>query len=136
MKRSISCSSGLLQQLTLADFLASGDYDRHLARLRPVLRQNAERMSACVARYFPKETRTSSPVGGSVLWLDLPGDTDSEPLFTEALTAGISIAPGRIFSPCDRYRSFVRLSFGHAWSDETERALEWLGRRVAELAGR
>jgi DNA-binding transcriptional MocR family regulator len=136
LKRSFSCSSGLLQQLTLAEFLASGDFDRYLKSLRPVLRQNAERMSACVARYFPKETRTSSPVGGSVLWLDLPGDTDSEPLFTEALAAGISIAPGRIFSPCDRYRSFVRLSFGHAWSDETERAIEWLGRRVGELAGR
>ncbi|MDH4072517.1 MAG: PLP-dependent aminotransferase family protein [Gammaproteobacteria bacterium] len=134
LKRALSCSSGLLQQLTLADFLASGDYDRHLKSLRPVLKRNAERMSACVARYFPAETRTSSPVGGSVLWLELPGAIDSVALFDEALAEGISIAPGPVFSPCDRYQSFIRLSFGHTWRADTETALGWLGRRARTLA--
>jgi len=133
-KRALSCSSGFLQQLTLAEFLANGDYDRYLKSLRPVLQRNAERMSAAVARVFPPDTRTSQPVGGSVLWLELPGHIDSEALFDEALAAGISIAPGPVFSPCDRYQSFIRLSFGHAWSGRTEDALEWLGRRAAELA--
>ncbi|MCH8850838.1 MAG: aminotransferase class I/II-fold pyridoxal phosphate-dependent enzyme, partial [Chloroflexi bacterium] len=53
LKRSYSCSSGLLQQLTLTEFLASGDYDRYLKTLRPVLQQNAQRTSALVAQHFP-----------------------------------------------------------------------------------
>jgi DNA-binding transcriptional MocR family regulator len=136
LKRSYSCSSGFLQQLTLAEFIASGDYDRYLKQLCAVLQCNAERMSAMISSHFPPDTRTSKPVGGSVMWLELPGTIDSEQLFDDAIAAGISTAPGLIFSPCNRYRNFIRLSFGHPWSDEIEASLEWLGRRVAELAAR
>jgi len=134
LKRAFSCSSGLLQQLTLADFLASGNYTRHLKALRPVLKRNAERMSAMVAEYFPENTRTSKPVGGSVLWLELPEQIYAEELFDDAIQAGISITPGQIFSPSNRYSNFIRLSYGHPWSERTEEAVRWLGRRVAELA--
>jgi DNA-binding transcriptional MocR family regulator len=133
LKRSYSCSSGLLQQLTLEEFIANGDYDRHLKTLRPELQRNAERMSAMVARCFPAETRTSKPAGGSVLWLELPRGVDAERLFDEAMEAGISTAPGQIFSPCDRYENFIRLSFGHPWTDELEKSLEWLGNKVSAL---
>jgi DNA-binding transcriptional MocR family regulator len=134
LKRAFSCTSGLLQQLTLADFLASGDYNRHLKTLRQVLKQNAERMAALVSEHFPPETRTSKPVGGSVLWLELPGNVDAEALFDDAIEAGISLAPGHIFSPCSCYQNFLRLSFGHQWSERTEEAIRWLGTRVTALA--
>ncbi|MEO1204398.1 MAG: PLP-dependent aminotransferase family protein, partial [Pseudomonadota bacterium] len=135
LKRAFSCSSGFLPQLTLADFLASGDYNRHLKSLRAVLQRNAERMSALIAEHFPAETRTSKPVGGSVLWLELPQRVDAEQLFDESIAAGISIMPGHIFSPLGCHTNFVRLSFGHPWSERTESALAWLGRRVGQIAG-
>ncbi len=131
-KRAFSCSSGLLQQLTLAEFMASGDFSRHLKMLRPVLKRNSERMRAIVAEHFPSETRTSRPVGGSVLWLELPKKVDAEQLFDEAISAGISIAPGHIFSPCGCYKNFIRLSFGHPWTEKTEYAIKWLGRQVCD----
>ncbi len=134
LKRAFSCSSGFLQQLTLADFLASGDYARHLKALRPVLQRNSERMSAMVAEHFPDQTRVSRPAGGSVLWLELPENVSAERLFDDAIGAGISIAPGQIFSPSSRYTNFVRLSFGHPWDDRTEDAMRWLGNRVKEIA--
>ena len=125
---------GSLQQLTLSEFLASGDYDRYLKTLRPVLQRNAQRMAAFVAQSFPEETRTSHPVGGSVLWIELPASVDSETLFDRAIVAGISIAPGNIFAPGGRYANFVRLSFGHPWTAEIENAIGWLGREVSSLA--
>ena len=134
LKRAFSCSSGFLQQLTLAEFLSSGDYNRHLNALRPILKRNADRMGALVAEHFPTETRTSRPVGGSVLWLELPDQVDAEKLFDDAIGAGISIAPGHIFSPCACYDNFIRLSFGHPWTDKTEQAVRWLGERVTQLA--
>jgi len=134
LKRAFSCTSGLLQQLTLADFLATGEYNRHLKALRPILKQNAERMAALVAEHFPADTRTSKPAGGAVLWLDLPGKVDAEALFDEAIEAGISITPGHIFSPCSCYTNFLRLSYGHPWTERTEDAMRWLGNRVSELA--
>ena len=134
LKRAFSCSSGLLQQMTLAEFLAGGDYHRHLKALRPELKRNAERMGALVAEHFPAETRTSKPEGGSVLWLELPRKVDAERLFDEAIDAGISIAPGHIFSPCGCYGNYIRLSFGHPWCEATENAMRWLGATVTRMA--
>lgn len=134
LKRAYSCSSGLLQQLTLSDFLASGDYDRYLKTLRPILQQNSERMQAMVAEHFPDETRTSKPVGGSVLWLELPKTVNSVELFDNAIDAGISIAPGNIFSPQGRFDHYVRLSYGHPWSEKIEDSIRWLGAEVNRLA--
>ena len=113
---------------------ASGDYDRYLRTLRPALKLNAERLSALVAQHFPAATRTSRPMGGSVLWLELPASVSSEALFDRAIDAGISIAPGRIFSPCRRFENFIRLSFGHPWSDAIEDGVRWLGESVEALA--
>lgn len=134
LKRSFSCSSGLLQQLTLSEFLASGDYDRYLKTLRPVLQRNAQRMIAFVAEHFPTGTRTSHPVGGSVLWIELPAGVDSELLFDRAIEAGISIAPGSIFAPGGRFANCIRLSFGHPWTTDIEQAIAWLGEQVGRLA--
>jgi len=86
-----------------------------------------------VAEHFPANTRTSKPVGGSVLWLELPEAIASEQLFDDAIEAGISITPGQIFSPSNRYSNFVRLSYGHPWNERTEDAIRWLGQRVSEL---
>ena len=129
------CKQTLLQQLTLSDFLASGDYDRYLKTLRPVLQQNSERMQALVAEHFPAETRTSKPVGGSVLWLELEKSIDAELLFDNAIEAGISIAPGHIFSPQGRFSNYIRLSYGHPWTEAIEDSIRWLGDEVKRLAG-
>lgn len=133
LKRAFSLNSGYIQQETLADFMAGGDYARHLKALRPVLKRNCERMSALIAQHFPAETRISQPLGGSVLWLELPGVVSAEKLFEDALAAGISTAPGRIYTPCGCYENFIRLSFGLRWSDATEQAIAWLGRHVHEM---
>lgn len=133
-KRAFSCTSPRLNQLVLADFQASGDYGRHLAALRPVLRQNAERLSALVEDHFPEGTRISRPVGGSVLWVQLPGRTSAEELFERALDEGVSIAPGSIFSPARRFANCLRLSFGHPWSEDIEAAVARLGEAAVALS--
>jgi DNA-binding transcriptional MocR family regulator len=134
LKRAFSCSCGLLQQMTLTEYLATGEYDRHLKALRPVLKCNAERMSAMISRYFPSGTGVSRPKGGSVLWLELPGNIDGIQLFEHALENSISICPGTLYSPSRRYRNFVRLSFGHPWTDQIDAAIRRLGELVGECA--
>ncbi|MEM9387242.1 MAG: PLP-dependent aminotransferase family protein [Pseudomonadota bacterium] len=134
-KRAFSCSSGLLAQLTLAEFLSSGDYQRHLTALRPVLCHHAQRMTALVSEHFPAQTRISQPVGGCVLWLELPAGISGEALFDQALNEGISLLPGQVCSPSGRYENFIRLSYGHPWSEQSEAAVRWLGEAVSALSG-
>jgi DNA-binding transcriptional MocR family regulator len=127
--------SGLpLAQGAFADYLASGGYDRHLRRIRGVFRDNLERMSQAISRFFPEGTRVSRPAGGFVLWVELPKRVDTRELFGAALERGICIAPGDVFSASRRYAHCMRLSGGAQWSARIERALETLGGMVQEVA--
>ena len=129
LKRALSCSSGLLQQMTLGEFISTGNYERRLKTLRGILKQNCERMQALIANHFPDNTRVSQPRGGSVLWLELP-KVNSARLFERALEQGISLCPGMIFSPTGRYQNFIRLSFGLPWNETLENAIRKLGEIV------
>ena len=113
-------------QLAVAGYLASGRYEKHLRRLRRTFRENVARLRAEVAARFPSGTRLSRPEGGFLLWVRLPDGVDALELHERTHAAGISISPGPIFSPSGGFRSFVRLSAGHPWTDRTEAALDAL----------
>jgi len=65
-----------LNQLIVADFLASGSYDRHLRKLKTALKNQVSQSAAAISRYFPAGTRISSPRGGYVIWVELPDGVD------------------------------------------------------------
>lgn len=127
VKRALSCSSSLLSQWTLSEFIASGEYQRNLHRLRQILQSQKERMVALVVDAFPDRTRVSDPKGAGVLWLELPRSNDSEQLFHKALEKDISIAPGAVFSASNKFKHCIRISFGIPWSKEVESAIQVLG---------
>jgi DNA-binding transcriptional MocR family regulator len=117
-------------QLALAAYLAEGGYDHHLRRIRRAFANQVRQMQDAVTAYFPEGTRVTRPLGGFVIWAELPGDVDTMKLFDEAITAGVSFAPGRIFSASDRYSTCMRLSCGYPWSPLREQAIVKLGQLV------
>lgn len=127
LKRAFSCSSSLLGQWTLSEFIASGEYDRSIRNLKQVLRSNKDRMIALARSAFPIGTRISNPKGASVLWLELPSGNDSEQLFHQALQHNISIMPGVLFSASNKFKRCIRISYGVPWSDDVEQAVLKLG---------
>ena len=135
LKHTCSIGNPTVTQLALADFLATGGYNRHLRRLRRNYEQLAECMSVSIARNFPPGTRMTRPQGGQVLWVELPGKVDALELHRAALSNGISIAPGPIFSPRQQYRNCIRLNYANPWSDQLEGALVRLGALVNHLSG-
>jgi DNA-binding transcriptional MocR family regulator len=129
---SVGCST--LEQLVLARYYASGGYDRYLRRIRSTLLTNAQHVIEAVARYFPPGTRVARPAGGVVLWIELPPSVDGTELFRKAYASHIGIAPGIVFSAKADYRNYIRLSCGLPWTAPLERAIQKLGRLVAEMA--
>ncbi|MFW9338835.1 PLP-dependent aminotransferase family protein, partial [Glaesserella parasuis] len=120
-------------QAAIADYLNHGGYDRHLRKLRDTLEIQQGAMLAAAARYFPAGTRVTKPVGGYFLWFEFPEHVDSLRLFQEALAQGISLAPGPLFSPSQRFRNCARLNHGSPWDDRCERAMATLGRILASF---
>jgi DNA-binding transcriptional MocR family regulator len=123
-------------QLAVAEFLRNGGYDRHLRRLRSAYRDQVQRMRYHVGQVFPEGTRITRPQGGFVLWVELPPGVDSLELYEQALAQGVSIAPGTLFSPTQKYRRFIRLNAGMVWSDAVRDAVDTLGELVHALAAR
>jgi DNA-binding transcriptional MocR family regulator len=130
LKVSLNIGTPILPQLVIAEFLENGAYDRTLRSVRRVYEQRVIHMAQAIQRYFPPGTRLTKPLGGFVLWVQLPERVDSLVLYQKALRAGILTAPGYMFSTTDKYRSFIRLNAAYM-SFATERAVAKLG----ELAG-
>ncbi|HKW83372.1 MAG TPA: aminotransferase class I/II-fold pyridoxal phosphate-dependent enzyme [Burkholderiaceae bacterium] len=134
-KLAFSLCSAVLPQVALADYLATGDYDAHLRRMRRTLQESVVRMTRTIEATFPSDTKVSRPTGGFALWLELPKRFDSRLLFDEALEHGICFAPGDVFSAGRRFRNCLRLSAGSRWNERLEDGVARLGRLAqAQLA--
>jgi len=123
LKRALSCSSSLLNQMVIYEFIRGGDYDRHLIRLKQTLRLNKERMLALISAHFPEKTRVTNPRGGGVVWIELPVGADGIELFRRSVEENISITPGVLFSPSGKYKRCVRVSYGLPWTERLENAV-------------
>ena len=121
-------------QLALAVYLREGGYDHHLRKIKRAFADQVRRMVDAVTVHFPEGTRVTRPLGGFVIWVELPGEIDTMQLYDAAIATGFSFAPGRIFSASDRYRNCLRLSCGHPWSSEREQAIVKLGQLIKAFA--
>ena len=134
LKTATNWGNATLPALAIAEFLRNGGYDHHLRKIRRTYRDQVQKMREAVATEFPNPVKISNPRGGFVLWVELPATVSAMQLFAEARKAGISIAPGPIFSPVGDFRNYIRLSCGFPWSIKMERAIAVLGRLVSRLA--
>lgn len=116
-----------LAQVAVCGFMSTPSYERYLRRLRKILTQQRQQMSAAILKYFPGGTRVTRPRGGTLLWVELPREYSSMVLFHEGLKAGIQILPGDIFSNDTRFNHFVRIGCGAPYSPQIDEALATLG---------
>jgi DNA-binding transcriptional MocR family regulator len=135
LKLTLNLGTAIVPQLAIARLLASGGYDYHLRKIRRAYEQKVAQMSQSILRYFPCGTRLTEPNGGFVLWVQLPETVDALELYDLALKHNITLAPGHMFSPTQKYRNFIRLNAAY-WSYETDRTVQQVGELAQRLAAR
>jgi DNA-binding transcriptional MocR family regulator len=123
-----SLATSLPAQLGIARFLERGSYTHHLRDLRLALRKQRDEYIDAIGRTFPAGTRVSRPNGGYFLWLELPEAVDALALQRQAMEAGVSIAPGPMFSASQSFRNCLRINYGHPLTTRVEAALRTVGR--------
>lgn len=126
LKLMTTISPSIPTQAALADYLQHGGYDRHLRKLRQHLQQQYQAMVHAIQRHFPADTQISAPDGGYFLWLTLNPTINSLNLFQQALAAGISIAPGPMFSASQQFANCIRLNYGAVKLEEIEPVIKRL----------
>ena len=90
-KRLLDHFSPALDQLTLAEFMTSGAYDRHVRRARGVYRGRRDRVIASLTKNLP-ELRVEGIAAGLHLVLRTPPGIDDCAIARDAKSAGINVA--------------------------------------------
>jgi DNA-binding transcriptional MocR family regulator len=122
-------------QALIARFLAEPACERHFRSLRSALGRQVTRTALAVQRHFPEGTRLAVPMGGSLLWIQLPGGAGGLELYRRALRAKIAILPGSACTVSGGFSDFIRLGCGAPFTEETEAGIRTLGEITAEISG-
>lgn len=123
---------GVVEQLTLARFIASGRFDRHVRRMRQHYRRRRDALLATLARW--PMVRTAGVAGGLHTTVGLPAGTEDD-VVAAAASRSLALAP---LGPCwhgERGDDGLVLGYSrppaHAW----EPALAALAATLGEVFG-
>ena len=134
LKAATTVSTSTLDQYLISQYLSEGAFERHLRRLRNTLKKQVVRTALAIQKHFPSGTRLAIPDGGTLLWVELPPQTDGLTVYRRALDHHIAIIPGVVCSNSGQFKNFIQISCGSPFTEEMERGVVRLGKIVSELA--
>jgi len=127
-------TANLLQQL-LAGALASGLYDKHVAKVRKNYARKARVMKSALAEHFPANVEIWESGGGLYFWARLPKGISAgvkSKVFQSALKADVLYVPGELCYADDPSRAKpdneMRISFGSASVENIRKGIARLGK--------
>jgi 2-aminoadipate transaminase len=132
-------TANLLQQL-FARALASGTYEKHVARLRKRYAHKARVMKLAIEKHFPPSVEWWEPAGGLYFWSRLPKNVSTSvksKVFQTALKNDVLYVPGELCYADDPARRKpnheMRISFGSASEDDICEGIRRLGAVLQKL---
>jgi len=134
LKHASDLADSLPLQAAMDRFVRSGGYDRHLDKLRPVLRERLDCVLESLAELMPEGTYASAPEGGYQVWVELPFEIDTRDLVADAAKAGVLFAPGSHFLPDRGPSRGLRLTIAEAPTNRIRGAIEALAQTVTNAS--
>ena len=117
-------------QMLAYRFMNEVDFDAHLARLRSIYKQKAERMMHGIEAHFSSKISYTRPQGGLFLWCTLPEGEDMMGFCKRAVSEyKVALVPGSAFMISE---NDVTYSFRMNYSTPTDEAID---RGTAVLGG-
>ena len=122
-------------QMLAYQFMQKVDFDAHLAKLRGIYKQKAERMLNGIAEHFSGNVDYTKPEGGLFLWCTLPEGSDMSGFCKKAVQEyKIAVVPGNAFmvSESDVTYSF-RLNYSTPTDEAIDKGIAILGQLTKEM---
>ncbi|APA88088.1 PLP-dependent aminotransferase family protein [Paraburkholderia sprentiae WSM5005] len=124
-----------LEQLALAQFIESGEFGRHLGRMRRLYRERQQALRDALAEHFPAATILGGDCGMH-LTLRLPASFDDRAVAARAQTRGLSpraLSGFAIGEPGDN--NGLVIGYGNTEAERLEPAVRVLAELVREMEG-
>jgi GntR family transcriptional regulator/MocR family aminotransferase len=128
-KYATDLATGVLEQVTLADFLACGEMDRHIRRMAVRYRARRDRLVAAIAAHLPHWEVTGTAAGLHLL-VRPPADGDEAELGALAQRCGLDARRLREYAVTPPDRPGLVIGYGHRHPDALARAVTELARAV------
>ncbi|MBR0483353.1 MAG: PLP-dependent aminotransferase family protein [Oscillospiraceae bacterium] len=122
-------------QMLAYQFMQKVDFDAHLAKLRGIYKQKAQRMLNGIAEHFSGNVDYTKPEGGLFLWCTLPEGSDMSGFCKKAVQEyKIAVVPGNAFmvSESDVTYSF-RLNYSTPTDEAIDKGIAILGQLTKEM---
>ncbi|MBW3571048.1 MAG: PLP-dependent aminotransferase family protein [Gemmatimonadetes bacterium] len=121
-------------QRVASEYLASGGFPEHLARVRMEYQRRRDLMLGLIRAELPAGTRFSTPRNGALIWVELPARYDTDALLETAMQAGVAYVPGAAFAVpgSTAGRSAMRLNFSYCAPPQIREGMARLGRVLRE----
>lgn len=93
MFQHIESSASLLHQLTMAEFMRSGEWERHLKRMRKIYQQKMNILVASIRKHFPQNLEIIGDKAGLYLMISITSKYTEQELINFALNEQIKVYP-------------------------------------------
>ncbi|WP_353957733.1 PLP-dependent aminotransferase family protein [Peribacillus sp. NJ4] len=131
IKMQMDYGSSALSQYLVAEWLASGQYSKHLEWLRHELIVRRDFTLSLLNQYFKGLAEWNIPQGGFYIWLKLCKPIVNPNLFKQAIKENILLNPGYIYEPNDT--THLRLSYSYASEDQLAYGIQTLSKIIRSL---
>ena len=133
LKQRVDGGSPALDQLALAEFLDTGEMDRHLRKMRPIYRLRRDLLVAALHEHLP-HLRISGIAAGLHLMLELPPGTDERALLQLAQEHSMRcFAAGTCWAGPRPDRPALVLGYGCCPESSIGEAVQLLARLMREM---
>ncbi|WNJ95954.1 PLP-dependent aminotransferase family protein [Vibrio ruber] len=123
-------SNNQLQQTALADFITSGEFGRHLGRMRRIYRERQKVLKTALVQHF-KEDWILGGSAGMHLTLKLPASIDDKYVARKAKELGIDVyALSTFYSEAKSNHSGLVIGYGNTHKDKIPEAIDILSKLI------
>ncbi|MCY8957893.1 PLP-dependent aminotransferase family protein [Bacillus cereus] len=131
IKMQTDYGSSSLSQRVAAEWINEGFYEEHVANVRMHLKERRQIMIRALNKYCADIASWDIPSGGVFIWLKVVHNIPMKKLFSEALSKGILLNPGRIYE--EESDQYIRLSYGYASPEQMTYGVKLLSELIRKL---
>jgi len=132
LKRASDSGSPTIPQLAMADLIASGEYERSVARARHVYRRRRDRLMTALKTSMPRMAIEGAAAGMHLL-LRLRADMDDRAVVEEATRRGIRVESASRMELGPVRASGLVLGYGHLPEERIDAAVAALAAVLADV---
>ena len=132
-KATMDLHTNIFGQMVLARYLEDNDLDAHIERARVLYKEKAEKMMACMEKYFPEGVQYTKPQGGMFLWATMPEGVKALDVQLAAMKRGVAVLAGDPFYETERGVRTMRINYSNSTDEDIEKGIRILSEVIRDF---